>query len=303
MNNLSSRELATIIWGLILLIYVITKKETRNSIYNLLKIFFGKKLSILWLIYLLYVLGITILFSKLSLWKNIYLKDIVIWTLFSGLINYLNAVSREADENYITKIVKDNFKLVIIFEFIISTFTFSIIVELLIIPIFTIISIMSLVSERDLKYQKVHKLTNYLLIVLGLIFICKTIELGISEYRQLNIFDTLISFLVPITYLILTLPLIYIINLYSKYEILFLRMSFKEGEDKKVNKKRHFDVIKICNISVRKVIIFTYEFIPKMYKNITDEEFYNLLNEFKHKLWWVVIDDFSILPENSSSIY
>lgn len=283
MENLSSRELATFIWVLILFIYVITKKEARNSLYNLLKIFFGKKLRILWLIYLLYVLGITIIFSKLSLWKSSYLKDIILWTLFSGLINCMNAVSREADENYVTKIIKDNFKLVIVFQFIINTFTFNIIVELMIIPIFIIISIVNFFSERDLKYHKVHKLTNYLLTMLGFIFICKTIELGISEYRQLDILDTIISFIIPIIYLILTLPLVYIISLYSKYEILFLRLSFKEGEDKKVNKKRHFDVLKICNISVRRVRVFTFEFIPRIYKNITDEEFYNLLNEFKHK--------------------
>ena len=284
MGKLSSRECATIIWGVILIIYVITKKETRNASYNVIKIFFGKKLRILWIVYFLYVVGITILFSKLSLWKNVYLKDVIIWTLFSGLINYMNAVSREADENYIIKLIKENLKLIIIFEFIMSTFTFNILVELLIIPIFTLISILSFVSERDAKYKNFYKLTNSVSGILGFVFLYKTIEVGVNEYQQLNVRDTLISFLIPIIYLVLTLPLIYIISLYSKYELLFLRMSFKEGNDKKVNKKRRFDVLRICNISVKKVRIFTYEFLPRMYKGITDEEFDNLLNEFKYKL-------------------
>ncbi|MFR9280728.1 hypothetical protein [Levyella massiliensis] len=284
MGKLSSRECATIIWGVILIIYVITKKETRNASYNVIKIFFGKKLRILWIVYFLYVVGITSLFSKLSLWKNVYLKDVIIWTLFSGLINYMNAVSREADENYIIKLIKENLKLIIIFEFIMSTFTFNILVELLIIPIFTLISILSFVSERDAKYKNVYKLTNSVSGILGFVFLYKTIEVGVNEYQQLNVRDTLISFLIPIIYLVLTLPLIYIISLYSKYELLFLRMSFKEGNDKKVNKKRRFDVLRICNISVKKVRIFTYEFLPRMYKGITDEEFDNLLNEFKYKL-------------------
>lgn len=284
MGNLSSRECATIIWGVILILYVITKKETRNSAYNVIKIFFGKKLRILWIIYFLYVVGITILFSKLSLWKHVYLKDVIIWTLFSGLINYMNAVTREADENYIIKIIKENFKLIIFFEFIMNTFTFNILVELLIIPIFTLISILSFVSERDAKYKNVYELTNSVFGILGFVFLYKTIEVGVNEYQQLNVRDTLISFLIPIIYLVLTLPLIYITSLYSKYELLFLGMSFKEGNDKKVNKKRRFDVLRICNISVRKVRIFTYEFLPRMYKSITDEEFDNLLNEFKYKL-------------------
>lgn len=283
MGELTSREWASIIWSIILLFYMITKKEIRSSLYNLIEIFFDSKLRVLWIVYISYIIGITLLFSLLPLWKNAFIKDIILWSMFSGLIYLINAISREADENYIKKIVKDNFKIFIVFEFIMSTFTFNIFVELLIIPITTIIFSINFISERYLEYQNLYKLTNYLLAIIGFIFIYKTIEVGISEYQQLNILDALISFLIPIIYLILTLPLIYIISLYSKYELLFLRMSFKEGEDKRINKRRRFDVLKICNISVRKVIIFTYEFLPRMYKKITDEEFDNLLKEFKNK--------------------
>lgn len=282
MGKLSSREWATIIWGIIL-IYIITKKSTRISLYNLIKTPFDKHLRLLWIMYISYVLGITFLFSLLPFWKNTFIKDIIIWTLFSGLIYLINAVSREADETYIRKIVKDNFNLFIIFEFIMSTFTFSIFVELLIIPISTIIFTINFITERDFKYRNVHRLTNYLLTIIGFIFICKTIEVGINEYHQLNILDTLISFLIPIIYLISTLPLIYTTSLYSKYELLFLRMSLKEGEDSKVNKNRRFNVLKICNISASNVSVFTNEFLPSMHKKNTEEEFDNLLNEFKKK--------------------
>lgn len=283
MGNLSSRELAAVIWGTILLIYVITKKETRSSFYNVIKIFFGKKLRVIWIVYFLYVLGITFLFSLLSFWKIIFMKDVIFWVMFYGLIYYMNAVSKEADETYIKNIIRDNFKLIIIFEFVISTFTFNIFIELLIMPIFTIISIMSFISEWDIKYQNVHKLVNYIAILLGFVFVYKTLEIGINEYKYLNALDTLISFLIPIIYLFLTLPLIYIINLYSKYDLLFLKMSFKEGEDKKINKRRRFRVLKICNISIRKVIIFKNKYLPRLYKKMSEEEFNNLLSEFKQK--------------------
>lgn len=283
MGKLSSREWATIVWGIIILFYIITKKTIRISIFNLIKTFFDKHLILLWIVYISYVLGMTFLYSLLPFWKNAFIKDIIIWSLFSGLIYLLNAASREADETYIIKIVKDSFNFFIIFEFILSTFTFSLFSELLIIPIFTIIFTINLIYERDLEYQNLYKLTNYILNIIGFIFIFKTIEVGINEYHQLNILDTLISFLIPIIYLISTLPLIYVISLYSKYQSLFLRMSFKEGENKEINKKRHFKVLKTCNISIKRVIIFTYEFLPSIYKKMSEEEFDNLLNEFKNK--------------------
>lgn len=78
--------------------------------------FFDKKLRILWEIILLYVLAITMIFYRSSIWENIYIKDIIMVS-FSGLIYCMNAVSSEADERYIQKVLKDNLKLTMILEF------------------------------------------------------------------------------------------------------------------------------------------------------------------------------------------
>lgn len=103
MSILSTREWATLIWGCIFLLYVLYHKEIRKSFWNIVVRFFDKKLRILWEIIFLYVLMITVVFSHLPIWENIYIKDIVIWFVFSGLIYCMNAVSSEADETYIKK--------------------------------------------------------------------------------------------------------------------------------------------------------------------------------------------------------
>ena len=47
MGELTSREWASIIWSIILLFYMITKKEIRSSLYNLIETFFDSKLRVL----------------------------------------------------------------------------------------------------------------------------------------------------------------------------------------------------------------------------------------------------------------
>ena len=126
MSILSTREWATLIWGLLFLAYIMCHKEIRKSFWKVIVIFFDKKLRILWEIILLYALAITMIFYRSSIWENIYIKDIIIWFLFSGLIYCMNAVSSEADEKYIQKVFKDNLKLTMILEFFMSTFTFNI---------------------------------------------------------------------------------------------------------------------------------------------------------------------------------
>lgn len=281
MEILTSRELAIVIWITIILIYFMTKKEIRQSFFDVLKIFFGGKLIMIWSIYIFYVFILSLLFTLLPFWDNIFIKDILVWTIFSGIIDYMNAFSREADETYIKKIIKEKFKLIIILECIMNTFTFNIIFELLYIPIITIIALMSYIAEKEIKNQEIQKFFDIILVIIGVIFIYKTIKVGIIEYKNLNKWNTFISFTISIVYLIFTLPLIYLIQLYSNYEFIFTRMSLKEVEKEKVNRKRRFIILRRCKYSVRKTLIVQKEYLPKIYKNMSENEFENLLNELK----------------------
>ncbi len=282
MSILSTREWATLIWGCIFMLYVLCHSEIRKSLWNVIVIFFDKKLRILWEIILLYVLTITMLFCYLPIWENIYIKDIIIWFLFLGLIYCMNAVSSEADETYIKKILKDNLKFTMILEFFMSTFIFNIWIELAIIPVITIITVMNVIAERKEEYKNVHKLLDSILAIAGFWIFYDTIKIGINEYKQLNIINTLVSFMIPIAYLILIIPLEYALELYSKYELLFLRMNFKEEKDKKTKIRHRVAIICSCRISVRSVLLFQREYMRRMYVKMKDNEFEKLIREFRN---------------------
>lgn len=281
MSILSTREWATLIWGCIFMLYVLCHREIRKSLWNVIAIFFDKKLRILWEIILLYVLTITMVFCYLPIWENIYIKDIIIWFLFSGLIYCMNAVSSEADETYIKKILKDNLKFTMILEFFMSTFTFNIWIELAIIPVITIITVMNVIAEKKEEYKSVHKLLDSILAIAGFWIFYETIKIGINEYKQLNIINTLVSFMIPIVYLILIIPLEYILELYSKYEVLFLRMTFKEEKDKRIRLHHRTAIFRECNFSVRKILLFQREYMIQMYALMKEDEFNQLMQKFR----------------------
>ena len=281
MSILSTREWATLIWGCIFMLYVLCHREIRKSLWNVIVIFFDKKLRILWEIILLYVLTITMVFCYLPIWENIYIKDIIIWFLFSGLIYCMNAVSSEADETYIKKILKDNLKFTMILVFFMSTFTFNIWIELAIIPVITIITVMNVIAEKKEEYKSVHKLLDSILAIAGFWIFYETIKIGINEYKQLNIINTLVSFMIPIVYLILIIPLEYILELYSKYEVLFLRMTFKEEKDKRIRLHHRTAIFRECNFSVRKILLFQREYMIQMYALMKEDEFNQLMQKFR----------------------
>lgn len=277
MDIFSTRELATAFWvGAILIavgMAIVTNKKIRQGFIGVLKCFFNRKLRKLWEIYFLYIGIITLMFSRSPIWKNIYLKDIILWTLFSGLTICMNAVAGEADEKYISKVLKDNIRFTVVTEFLLSTFTFSFWVELIIIPITTVIVLFDTVAEHKSDAIAVHKLLQDVMAFAGLCVILQTVRVGILEYRELNVTNTLVSFFIPIVYLLLVTPLEYAFELYSKYEMLFIQMHFKEPSDKMVRRKRHLKVIKVCGLSVKRIMLFQKQCIPRMYISMPDVEF------------------------------
>lgn len=282
MTILSTREWATIIWVVLFFAFVLWNRECRKEIRDVIKLFFDPKLRILWEIILLYVLIITVIFFCSPLWENIYIKDSIIWFLCFGFIICMNSVSNEADEKYIKNVLKDNLKLTIFLEFIMSTFTFNIWIELAIIPIITIITVMNVMTERKEEYRTVHKLSDFVLAAAGFWILYETIKIGVNEYKELNALNTLVSFMIPIVYLILIIPLEYALELYSKYELLFVRMAFKEEKNKKVKRRRRISIIRACKLSVHRVLLFQREYYGKMYVTMKDEEFEQLMKDFRN---------------------
>lgn len=126
MDVLTTREWATVLWGILFVIILLPHKDVRDSMKMVIKTFFGEKLRILWEIIFLYILIITVIFSCLPFWDIIYIKDILICFIFSGLIFCMNAVSAESNEGYVRKNLKENLKITIVVEFFIGTFTFNI---------------------------------------------------------------------------------------------------------------------------------------------------------------------------------
>ena len=280
MKILSNREWATIIWLLILLIYILKNKKTKVLFLNVIKILFGKKLIKIWIITALYVFGITFGFSKTAIWNNIYIKDIIMWYMTMGIIYCFNATSKEANEQYILKVLKDNLKFTIIIEFIYSTFTFNLWLELLIIPIITFLAMIDAYAERKEEYYIVHKFMQVIFVIISIWFFCETLKIGLQEYKELSIIDTFVSFMIPIVYSILIIPLEYALELYSKYETLFFRISFGNN-DKRIVRKYKIWIIKVCGLSIHNVILFQKKYCSRIYKKMTDNEFMSLINDFK----------------------
>ena len=188
---------------------------------GVIKAFFDKKLILPYSSLLLYILLIAFLLSRIGLWDMSLLKDTCIWVLFSGIVLFMN-INKAENASYFSKIVKDNIRVVAIWEFAFNFYTFSLIWELVLIPVIFLFSSIQVFAEHSSKknseHEKVVTLCKTILGVIGLSAICYVTYKTIVEYDLLFSFANLKSFLLPVFLTILTLPYFYGLALYINYD-------------------------------------------------------------------------------------
>jgi hypothetical protein len=199
-----------------------------------------------------YTTAIVFLLYQINLWNTSLLKDTILWFCFTGIVTAFNFATSKGSQNLFKKVIADNFKLVVIITFLVNTYTFSLIGELILIPIVTSIILFGTVAEIK-KYPSVAKLMRWLQIIIGGLILIYAIRNVVSDYTNFASFDMLRKFLLPILLSILFLPFIYFLKLFATYEILFVPLKLGYEKSNKLKRYAKWKIIKYCRLSLKKV--------------------------------------------------
>lgn len=223
----NTREIAVAIWLFVVLVWGMTKGHVRQSMKALAVQFFHYRILISYLLAVGYSAGGVYLFSRLNIWTSAQLKDTILWCIFIiiGTMMEINKVNE--NKNYFKDSLKENLKLSILIEFIIGVYTFSLLTELILIPITTLITGMQIFSGKDQKYRSLQKFLSSLMFLLGLFVLGYTIYEITLHIRKFASFDTLRDFILSPLLALWFLPFIYIMSLYMTYESYFIAMQFR----------------------------------------------------------------------------
>lgn len=276
----SNRELTLGLYAFIFIVWLLCSRKIRPSTINLIKSACHRQLIIPFFFILCYA-GISIYgLSCLSFWKWQYLKDIVMWVLFAGVPICFNAVNTQ-EEQYFRNIVIDNFLFTALVEFIFGTFTLSFIGELIVQPIILLLFLLQATAGKEEKYRAFKQFLDAVIAISGTLLIYFTVKEAITSYIYLNVLDLLVSFLIPIVFSVFYLPVAYLFAVYAKYQVLFIRMTFKSPKSKKLKCKHKWKVFVACGLSYKQICRFEKEYVKRLYVSLPESEFTKLIQEFK----------------------
>jgi hypothetical protein len=225
--------------------------------------------------------GITFLFYRTLLWKNIFIKDIALWILFVGTPLFFGAINRKPEEHYFKEMLINNFKLTVLIEFFISSFTFELIWEIMLVPILVFIFMLDAITSTKNEYRPTKKLMSTIIVIINIIFIYETVSMATGKLSSLNLIDSLISLLIPIVFSVFYIPISYMFAIFCKYQIIFIRMGFKESKDNYIKILHRFKIIWLCKLSLSKLDKFERFYIQSMYMNMDEVEFDKVLQQFR----------------------
>jgi len=284
MDIFSTRELALILYFLLAFSYVIFNKKYRKIIYNFSRTIFNVKLITPFIIIICYSILLVYIFSSLQFWKWLYIKDVIIWVLFAGVPMSYNAISEKIDNSYFKNLLIDNIKFTAIISFFTSTFTFNILIELLMQPVLLLFIILQTVTNKKEENANINKIISLIVSIIGFIILFNTIKNALNSYQNIIAFDLLIIFSIPIIMSFIFIPIIYGIAVYAKYELLFIRMRNRIPNSKKIRLRYGLRIFRTCKLSYFRICKFITEYLFKLNKNMSESEFRIIIEDFNSSI-------------------
>jgi hypothetical protein len=281
---LNNREKALIIWVLIFLVWALFQKNIRNSIFCLLKALFQKKILIVLLTMFLYAASEVFLLYKMQLWDVFLIKDTVFWVLGIAFVHLLSVNKASQNENYFKKILLDNLKLIFVLEFIVNRYTFSLWVEIIIMPLLFVIVAMSVYTEMKKEYTSVKKVVDSILVIFGVFLIISVLFNIFRDYQGFVNSDILRTFLLPPLLTLAYMPFLYFVALYMAYESFFVRLDIFFKKDKEMAKFVKRRVLALCLVNLGKLNRFAKECTRKLMKLSSRDDMLNMIENFKKNL-------------------
>lgn len=252
-NSLNNRELAIIIWIIISLIYIISNKKIRRNLVQVIKCACNYKFVIITMIFIAYNILAIILLNEFGLWNTSLIKDTIVWFFFSGLVILFKSIDIKGNNNYFKNIIWDNFKIVILIQFILNEYTMSFLFEFISIPIFFFIGGASVIVENKSEYKDVKKLLIWIQNILFIVIIYNSFKIAIGDIRNLGTYNNLLKLTVPTILSILSIVPAYVLALYSSYETIFIRLNSYKGRSKRLSLYLKVRILLYCNISLKMV--------------------------------------------------
>ena len=245
----NNREIAIGLWIILAVFLLLFTKPAREFLKTALPILFCKKFVVFYIVFLSYLAVVLYVLNWAEWWDFELLKDTIFWVLFVELPLFTKTIEKADGAHFFRKLLKDNIAVTVIIEFFVGFWTFSLAVELIIVPATVLISALYAIASMNKKHLSAKRFFEVLFAVWGVVIFINAISCLFISPGEFFSLDTLKSLLLPLVLLIFNLPVVYGLALYNMYEQVFIRVKGIKQEQRKMK----WQVICFAGLSLSRV--------------------------------------------------
>lgn len=228
---LSNREWASLFWLAVLLAFILWKPDIRQSAKAVVAAFLGPKILVPLALFVAWMVGVVWVGAQLGIWQPSMAKAPLFW-IVPGFVLFMGSIKAAEEPRFFRRRLLEAVGLTALLEFYLNFSTLDLVWELLLQPVIFLLAALSVAAARDPKAKSVKRLADAVLalIVIGLL-VPPTTHL-ISDVATIDAGETARDLALPIWLTLGALPFIYLLSLYSSYELAFVHMRIGSPNDR-----------------------------------------------------------------------
>ena len=226
-STFNNREIAIGVWLIFAFILCLLRKELRSGIWGIVKTVVQTKLLILFGSLALNIVVLCWLVSQLGLWASDQLIPAILWFFFSGIALTGRSLSAKEDDRYFRSLLWDSLRIIVIFEFVVVAYSFSLLVEFFLVPIMVLVGVIIAYADIKKEYASVKTLFEWIaaIVVVGMLW--KSVGSIWQQPESFFAVETARNLLLPFLLTAGSIPFFYFWFCYSHIENASIRIGLK----------------------------------------------------------------------------
>src|ERR1700684_161043 len=144
---LNAREWATVIWAVIAIVWMMTRKELRGSLLNVIRVVLSKTLVVPASVMLAYIVAVVFAASRIGLWESRLIGATLAWIVASALLGFFKVVEISKRRHYFRSALRRAVEIAALVDAYVNLFVLPFWAEMILVPFLTFLAMLIAVRE------------------------------------------------------------------------------------------------------------------------------------------------------------
>jgi hypothetical protein len=227
---LNNREWALLIWlGGVLALFLL-RGNLRSILFQLARVALHPVVVVPVLLMAGWVGGLILVTARIGWWEGELATDTAVWFFGTALAVMFNVTAALSEERLLIRTFLRAVKITVLVEVFVNLYVFSLPVELILLPVLTVLLVLSLVAGSDRRLTSVKGPIDTVVALIGFALIVYVLSEVVTGWQDFDRTGALRKFALPVWLSIGIVPFLYLFSLYLAYDGAFKRIDFETDQ-------------------------------------------------------------------------